>query len=115
MNIGAIINELRIEKNLTQAQLANVLGITQDSISLWERGKRFPDTTYVVKLADFFQVSADYLLGRCQEPEIIFAQPQSELTREEQQLLKDFRALSRHSRELILGMIHSAAEKEQRV
>ena len=113
MNIGAIINELRIEKNLTQAQLANVLGITQDSISLWERGKRFPDTTYVVKLADFFQVSADYLLGRSDDLGAPVA-PRSEISSEEQQLLKDFRALSRHSRELILGMVHSAAEKEQR-
>ena len=114
MNIGAIINELRIEKNLTQAQLANVLGITQDSISLWERGKRFPDTTYVVKLADFFQVSVYYLLGRSDDLGAVIA-PQSDLTREEQQLLNDFRTLSRHSRDLILDMIHSAAEKEQRV
>ena len=49
---------------MTQEDLAKVLGITRDSISLWEIGKRIPDTQYIIKLADFFGVSTDYLLGR---------------------------------------------------
>lgn len=64
MNFSNLLKVLRTEKELSQTQLAAVLGITQDSISLWEKGKRVPDTQYVVKLADFFGVSTDYLLGR---------------------------------------------------
>lgn len=62
-NIGLKIKELRAEKKLTQNDLANVLNVTQDSISLWEKGKRIPDTQYIIMLAIYFDVSADYLLG----------------------------------------------------
>ena len=61
--MGEKIKELRKELSCTQSTLANALGVTQDSISLWETGKRIPDTQYVVALARFFEVSTDYLLG----------------------------------------------------
>lgn len=61
--IGHIIKELRKEKGLTQEGLAAVLGVTQDSISLWELDKRLPDTLYIVEMAKLFEVTSDYLLG----------------------------------------------------
>lgn len=61
--IGHIIKELRKEKRLTQEGLAAVLGVTQDSISLWELDKRLPDTLYIVEMAKLFEVTSDYLLG----------------------------------------------------
>lgn len=61
--IGRIIKELRKEKGLTQEGLAAVLGVTQDSISLWELDKRLPDTLYIVEMAKLFEVTSDYLLG----------------------------------------------------
>ena len=64
MDFSTILKELRTEKGLPQSSLAELLGITQDSISLWENGKRIPDTQYLVKLADIFSVATDYLLGR---------------------------------------------------
>lgn len=60
---GERIKELRKEKNLTQSDLAKILNVTQDSISLWEKNKRLPDTPYIVLLAMYFGVSSDYLLG----------------------------------------------------
>ena len=63
MEIGKIIKELRKENNMSQTQLAKVLCTTQDTISLWELGKSMPDANNIVKLAKFFGVSADYLLG----------------------------------------------------
>ena len=62
-NIGKRIRELRKEMDCTQSKLADVLGVTQDSISLWENGKRIPDTQYIITLAKFFNVTSDYLLG----------------------------------------------------
>ena len=62
-NIGEKIRDLRWEGNITQNKLAEALNVTQDSISLWETGKRIPDTQYVVALCKYFDVSADYLLG----------------------------------------------------
>lgn len=61
--IGKIIKEARLEKNLTQNELAKQLNLTQDSISLWERGKRIPDTQYVIELCKILKISANYLLG----------------------------------------------------
>jgi len=62
-NIGQIIREERLSKNLTQKELAEKMGITQDSISLWEGGKRVPDTQYVIMLCKILEISSDYLLG----------------------------------------------------
>lgn len=58
------IKALRQEVNLTQGQLADVLGTTQRKISYWESGKIEPDLVSLWAIADFFDVSVDYLLGR---------------------------------------------------
>ncbi|MBQ8425378.1 MAG: helix-turn-helix transcriptional regulator [Clostridia bacterium] len=63
MNIGKIIKELRLEKGLTQTELAKILNTTQDTISLWELGKSNPDIIFVIELAKYFDVTSDYLLG----------------------------------------------------
>lgn len=62
-NIGEIIKTERKNRNLTQKDLAKLLGVTQDSISLWEMGKRIPDTQYVIEFCKIFDISAGYLLG----------------------------------------------------
>jgi len=62
MKIGYRIKELRKEKELTQTQLAKLLNISQDSISLWERDISLPTVDYVIELCRIFDVSADYLL-----------------------------------------------------
>ena len=63
MEMGKIIRELRKDRGLTQGQLAKIIASTQDTISLWELGKSYPDVTNLIKLAKFFNVSTDYLLG----------------------------------------------------
>lgn len=63
MEIGKIIRELRLESKITQTDLAKLLNTTQDTISLWELGKSYPDIFNVAKLAKIFNVSTDYLLG----------------------------------------------------
>ena len=63
MKIGEIIKDLRKEKKLTQTQLAELLFVSQDTISLWELDKSLPDVVNVVKIAKIFNVSTDYILG----------------------------------------------------
>lgn len=60
---GQRIRELRIEKGLTQTQLAEHLGLTQKSVSKYELEQLDLSTELVVKISRFFEVSADYLLG----------------------------------------------------
>ncbi len=55
--------ELRQSKNITQQRLAVDLGIDQTSISSYECGKYFPTVEVLVKIAEYFGVSTDYLLG----------------------------------------------------
>lgn len=58
------LRKFRIEKGLSQAQLAKILNVAQNTVSNWEKGIREPDLKTTQVLADFFDVSVDYLLGR---------------------------------------------------
>ena len=57
------LKELRTEKRLTHAQLAQRAGVTESAISMWETGQRFPRKSTMVRLCEIFDVSHDYLLG----------------------------------------------------
>jgi transcriptional regulator with XRE-family HTH domain len=61
---GKRLSQLRKEKGLTQEELAKALNMTRSSLSLYEIGKRDPDTDTLRKFADYFNVSVDYLLGQ---------------------------------------------------
>ncbi len=63
LEINKRIKELRKLNNLTQTQLAEKLQTTQDTISLWELGKSYPDIESLIMLCKIFDISADYLLG----------------------------------------------------
>lgn len=54
---------LRQERGYSQAYLSDVLDISRSAISMYENGNREPDFETLEKIADFFQVDADYLLG----------------------------------------------------
>jgi len=57
------LKELRKEKNKTQQDIAKLTGYKQTLISKWEHGDREPDTETLIKLANYFNVSVDYLIG----------------------------------------------------
>ena len=58
------IKELREEKNISQLELAKKLNLTQQSISLYEKEEREPSIDVLKNIANFFNVSLDYLLGK---------------------------------------------------
>ncbi|AFA48518.1 helix-turn-helix domain-containing protein [Acetobacterium woodii] len=62
--IGERLQELRKSVNLTQEELSHKLSISRSSLSLYEIDKREPDCETSSKIADFFDVSLDYLYGR---------------------------------------------------
>lgn len=62
--IGARITELRKQANMSQFQLAKVLGIATSTLGMYETGKREPSLKVMNRIADYFDVSTDYLLGR---------------------------------------------------
>lgn len=56
-------SELRKDNGLTQRDLAEILGVSENSISLYERNINTPDDELKIKIANYFNVSLDYLLG----------------------------------------------------
>lgn len=58
------LRELREERELRQTDVAQVTGIDQKTLSNYETGKTRPDSDALIRLADFFEVSIDYLVGR---------------------------------------------------
>lgn len=56
------IKELRISRNLTQPELAKILGVSRPTVTKYESGEREPDYQMLAKIADYFGVSTDYLL-----------------------------------------------------
>jgi transcriptional regulator with XRE-family HTH domain len=60
---------LRKQKNLTQVNMAEVLNITDRQYQLYEYGKSFPEFKGLLFIADYFDVSLDYLTGRSDDPE----------------------------------------------
>ena len=62
--VGKRIIKLRNELGITQPVLAKALGISRSDLSLYEIEKREPEIATILKIADFFDVTVDYLLGR---------------------------------------------------
>ena len=60
------LKQCRKELELTQQQVADKLGLTRQAYTWYEQGKRTPNNEMLCKIADFFHVSTDYLLGRTQ-------------------------------------------------
>ena len=58
------LKDIREDHDLTQKQAAEKLGITQQQYSLYETGRREIPTSLLIQLADIFDISTDYLLGR---------------------------------------------------
>ena len=63
MKFAEILKELRKEKKLTHKQLAEKIGYSKAIIGFWESGARQPTAEAIIILANFFNVSTDYLLG----------------------------------------------------
>lgn len=63
------IRELREQAELRQIDVANATGIDQKTLSNYETGKTNPDSYALIRLADFFDVSIDYLVGRAEHME----------------------------------------------
>lgn len=96
---GSKLRALRQEKELTQKQLADRLGITKATISAYETNAKYPSVEVLIALATFFDVSADYLLGLSEQRQREYVQ----LTDEQNQLINDlirqFFYLNQKSRE----------------
>lgn len=70
VDFGNVLKTLRLRENMTQAQLAQKLGLTKSVISAYETGLRLPSYDILIHIARIYNVSTDYLLGIEQKQEI---------------------------------------------
>lgn len=63
-NLSVKLKQLRQEKHLKQEQVALLVGVTKSAVSSWELDMRQPSYEALIRLADLYRVSTDYLLGR---------------------------------------------------
>lgn len=68
MNVAERIKELRQQRHLTQYEFSERIGVGRSVVGLYETGKRIPSNTVLCRIADFFHVSTDYLLGKTNVP-----------------------------------------------
>jgi transcriptional regulator with XRE-family HTH domain len=66
-SFGTVLSSLRKETRLSQRRAASDLGVSQALLSHYENGAREPKLDFVVRACDYYAVSADYILGRCEE------------------------------------------------
>lgn len=64
MNFPAKIKTIRQQNSLTQLQMGEIIGVSKVSVSGYESGKRVPDLATLTRIADHFNITVDYLLGR---------------------------------------------------
>ena len=100
-----ILKLLRNERQLSQQELADALGISKSSINMYERGERQPNFEVLETIADYFNVDIDYLLGRTSKttkvinPITLAAHfDGNEYTEDELNRIKEFAAFVKSSR-----------------
>jgi len=64
------LKELRLSKNITQKQLAEIINLSYSGYQYIEYGKKQPILSNLIKLANYFEVSLDYLVGRTDDPKL---------------------------------------------
>ena len=118
MLFGKVLRTLRQRNKLTQKQLADILGLSESAIGMYERGHREPDFETLECIADYFNVDMDYLTGRSnieREQTCSPAQaPALVLTEAEEQLVEDYRDASGEIRDSAALMLHNSAELNRR-
>jgi transcriptional regulator with XRE-family HTH domain len=89
---GTRLKELRERKRLTQSQLAEVLDVSQQAVGKWELDKASPDDNTLIRIANYFGVTTDYLLGYDDKP-TYYTDPETALLAQELKDNPEYRAL----------------------
>lgn len=102
------IKYLREEQNLSQEKLAKEIGTSQRNIGRWENGENEPGVTFLIKLADYFKVSVDYLIGR--DEEVCGARVNN--SEEELRLIHNYRLLSEKEKNVVKSAVAAFLNKK---
>lgn len=110
MDIGNRLKEMRAERGETQKKVAAALGVSVTCYAGYEQGYRLPDLDILAKMADFFDVSTDYLLGREDDLEQVAELSLSEMERD---LLSKFKKLPEIRQQTVIDSISDMLDSEK--
>ena len=106
------LKELRLEKKLTQKEIAIKLNITQQTYSDYETGRTDPDIETLILIGDILETRIDYLLGREDDFGNVHVQGTApQLTAAERKLLEDFRSLTPDLQDMLTATIETWKKK----
>jgi len=105
------LKALRAEYGLSQKALAQAIGITQQSVNSFENHDVSPSYLILLKLADFFDTSIDYLVGRTDIRRRIEYTSEFKLNEREASVIKQYRVLSEKEKACIDLMLQTLSEK----
>lgn len=101
---GKRLKKIRETNNMLQSDLAKKINLSSSAVSMYELGERDPDTETLKKIADIFNVSTDYLLGRAEKPEKdIFDKPMTLAASMKNNA--DLSEISEHDKDIIRTLI----------
>lgn len=101
------IKQLRINSNKTQEEIAKILNMPQSSYQHYENGRSEPNIEKLIKLADYYNVSLDYLVGRHFKDDLGFIEP------EDYAYIKHFLELPENIKNKIIGMSYTIEQMEK--
>lgn len=101
------LRNLRKQHKLSQQKLADILHISQQSVYKYENNITFPDIETLIRMADFFNTSIDYLVGYTDIPHKIEPISEFMLNESEQHLLSQYRTLSEKQKSIVNLVIDS--------
>jgi transcriptional regulator with XRE-family HTH domain len=99
------LKAIRERRNITQVRLSIEIGVSQETISAYESGKALPSIETLCKMANFFNVSSDYLLDRTSIPYAVKDICLDGLNNGETELITHYRQLSKNNRAKAIGML----------
>ncbi len=101
------LKTLRNEFKISQQKLADAVGVSQQSINKYENQDVEPDIAILIKIADYFSVSVDYLVGRTSSPDFAV----SSLSKEEKSVLSRYKTLTKKEKDIIRLVIGNHQDK----
>jgi transcriptional regulator with XRE-family HTH domain len=111
MNMGERLRVLRLRRKISQEEVARHIGITRSAYSHYEINNRQPVYETLIKLADFFDVSLDYIIGGAQSK----SKDEQSLTPDNREILSLFQHMSQEQRKRSINLITDLMRQESRV
>ena len=96
------LKELRLNKGISQQQLADVIGVSQQSINKYENHKIEPEISVLCSMASYFETSIDYLVGNTDISRKIEITDKYNLNEAEKRCIDSFRLLNKEKKECII-------------